>query len=157
MKSGNLRFLLKRRRKDPFHVQKTTPIDSPTSGKEISDEALRVLVSIATNAWRAKTKMVDPVTGEIREEMSRVARHIEAIHRNLADFGVVIRDHTGEAYDEGQPMNVIASKPTAGLDKKHVSETLVPSIFWNDHLIQNGEVEIAVPMPAENASEPEAL
>src|SRR5213596_2745498 len=105
MKSGNLRFLLKRRRKDPFQIQKNTPSDSSSREKELAAHAelppawLRVLVSIATNAWRAKTKMVDPVTGEIREEMSRVARHIEAIYRNLADFGVVIRDHTGEAYD----------------------------------------------------------
>jgi hypothetical protein len=150
MKSDSLRFLLKRRRKDPFHIQKTTPIGLPSFGKEIADDAdLRVLVSIATNTWRARTKMTDPITGEIREEMKRVGRHVEAIYRNFAELGIVIRDHTGEAYDEGQPMKVVASKPTAGLDKKRVSETLLPSIFWNDRLIQNGEIEIAVPIAAE--------
>ena len=55
----------------------------------------------------------------------------------------MIRDHTGDVYDEGQPMKVIACKPTPGLDKKRVSETLLPSIFWHNRLIQNGEVEIA--------------
>jgi hypothetical protein len=70
--------------------------------------------------------MVDPATGEIREDLKRVGRHIEAIYRNLAEVGIVIRDHTGDAYDEGQPMKVIASKPTPGQDKKRVSETLLP-------------------------------
>lgn len=160
MKSDSLKFLLKRRRKDTFHVQKASPIDSPTSAKEIGEGAelpfhvvKRALASIATNYWRAKTKMADPVTGEIRDEMKRVGRHVEAIYRNLAELGIVIRDHTGEAYDEGQPMKVVASKPTAGLDKKRVSETLLPSIFWNDHLIQNGEIEIAVPITPEASLE----
>jgi hypothetical protein len=112
---------------------------------EVPMDHLKTLVSIATNAWRAKTKMVDTITGEIREEMKRVDRHIEAIYRSLADAGIVIRDHTGDAYDEGQPMKVVASKPTPGLDKKRVSETLLPSIFWNNRLIQNGEIEIATP------------
>lgn len=106
---------------------------------------LKALVSIATNAWRAKTKMRDSTTGEVREEMKRVDRHIEAIYRNLAEVGVVIRDHTGDAYDEGQPMKVVASKPTPGLDEKRVRETLLPSIFWNNRLVQNGEIEIAIP------------
>lgn len=111
----------------------------------VSTEYVKALVSIATNAWRAKSKMVDAATGEVREEMKRVGRHIEAIYRNLAEVGVVIRDHTGDAYDEGQPMNVVASKPTPGLEKKRVSETLLPSIFVNNRLVQNGEIEIATP------------
>lgn len=115
------------------------------------------IAAIATNTWRAKAKMADPTTGEIREEMKRVGRHIEAIYRNLAELGIVIQDHTGEAYDEGQPMKVIASKPTPGLDKKRVSETLLPSIFWNDRLIQNGEIEIAVPITSDTFAETETV
>lgn len=116
-----------------------------TSDLGSTNDILQTLVSIATNAWRAKTKMVDSMTGEVREDMKRVDRHIEAIYRNLTEVGIVIRDHTGETYDEGQPMKVIASKPTLGLQKKRISETLLPSIFWRDRLIQNGEIEIATP------------
>jgi hypothetical protein len=120
---------------------------------EVPTVYLKALVSIATNAWRAKTKMVDVANGEIREDMKRVDRHIEAIYRNLAEAGVVIRDHTGDAYDEGQPMKVVASKPTQGLDKKCVSETLLPSIFWNNRLVQNGEIEIATPASPNTSAE----
>jgi len=121
----------------------------------MTNDVLQTLVSIATNAWRAKTKMVDNMTGEVREDMKRVDRHIEAIYRNLAEVGIVIRDHTGDAYDEGQPMKVIASKPTQGLQNKRVSETLLPSIFWRDRLIQNGEIEIAAPLAADTTVGPQ--
>ena len=127
-------------------ANRTAPRKEQTTAEAgVPSDCLKALVSIATNAWRAKIKMVDATTGEVREEMKRVDRHIEAIYRSLAEVGVVIRDHTGEAYDEGQPMKVVASKPTPGLDKKRVSETLLPSIFWNDRLVQNGEIEIATP------------
>jgi hypothetical protein len=121
-------------------------------------DKLKAWVSIANNLWRARKRMTDAATGEIREDLKRIHDRVEAIRRSLAEVGMVIhyypdgsegglviRDHTGEVYDEGQPMKVIASKPTPGLDKKRVSETLLPSIYWNNQLIQNGEIEIAVP------------
>lgn len=125
--------------------------DKPRRQIETPPDNLKTLISIATNVWRAKTKILHPAGSEVRDDMRRVDRHIEAIYRNLAEVGIAIRDHTGDVYDEGQPMRVVASKPTPGLDKKHVSETLLPSIFWNNRLVQNGEIEIATadsPNPA---------
>jgi len=171
----NPKFLKNAKRKNPFeipnvewpHEKELTTIvsniiaDRPQvrKGQVITDADVPVtyvkaLAAIATNVWRAKTKMVDVTTGEIREDMKRIGRHIEAIYRNLAEVGIVIRDHTNDAYDEGQPMKVIASKPTQGLDKRRVSETLLPSIFWNNRLIQNGEIEIATPLTANTPPEP---
>lgn len=121
------------------------PVSAESS---IPTDYLKVFVSIATNIWRAKNKMMDAGTGEVREDMKRVDRHIEAICRSLAEVGIVIRDHTGDFYDEGQPMKVVASKPTPGLDRKRVSDTLLPSIFWNNRLVQNGEIEISTPVTA---------
>lgn len=129
----------------------------PASDVELPAEYRRALVSIATNAWRAKTKMLDAKTGEVRDDMKRVDRHIEAIYRNLGELGIAIRDHTGDVYDEGEPMRVIASKLMPQLQKKCVSETLLPSIFWNNHLVQNGEIEIATPATATSPAEPQIL
>jgi len=138
-----------------------------------SAEQLKALISIANNFWRAKKRMSDAVTGDIREDMKRVHERIEAIRRSLVELGIVIlyekephdeglpntgikiRDHTRDVYDEGQPMQVVASKPTPGLDKKRVSETLLPSIFWNDRLIQNGQIEIATPKAIHISAEPQ--
>jgi hypothetical protein len=117
-----------------------------TPDAQVPAPYVKALVSIATNVWRSKKKMMDAATGEIREGMKPVDRHIEAIRRNLLEVGIQIHDHTGETYDEGQPMKVIATKPTRGPERQHVSETLLPSIFWNNRLIQNGEIEIATPL-----------
>jgi hypothetical protein len=128
--------------------------DTPTSpGGEFSLAHKKALVSIANNLWRAKKRVLDPETGEVREEMKRVDRHLDAIRRDLEGIGLTVRDHTNDVYDEGQPMMVIATKPTAGLDKKRVSETLLPSIFWNGRLVQNGEIEIATPIAPNNSSD----
>jgi len=142
-------------------VSKTTPHNDQAPP---DTDYLRAVVSIANNFWRAKKRMLDVSSGEVREDMKRIHRDVEAIRRSMVGVGVAIRyhrdddfpegepriritirDHTGDAYDEGQPMKVVASKPTPGLDKKRVSETLLPSIFWNDRLVQNGEIEIEIP------------
>lgn len=130
-----------------YHVR-ATPQDVPV---DLNGDAFkRGIAAIATNTWRAMARLAHTEGAEDSKDTQRVRRHVEAIYRNLADIGVIVRDHTGDVYDEGQPMKVIASKPTLGLLRKEVSETLLPSVFWKDRLIQNGEVEIAIPMPADN-------
>jgi hypothetical protein len=106
------------------------------------------LAGIATSAWRARSKVVDPTTGEPHEAMARVFKDIERIYRHLEDIGFRIRSHTGDAYDDGQPMKVITSEPRPEATRKYVLATLLPTIYWNDHIIQHGEIEIAVPQAA---------
>jgi hypothetical protein len=128
-----------------------------TTEQESPPAILKPLVSIATNVWRAKRKMIDPATGEAREDMRAVNRHVEAISRALGDLDIEIRDHTGETYDEGQPLKVIATKPVQGLKAPRVSETLLPSIYWKKRLVQNGEVEIATPPSADTSTDTHLL
>ena len=52
-------------------------------GLKVNKYILPIFLSIATNAWRAKMKMRDNLTGEVREDMRRIDRHIEAIYRYL--------------------------------------------------------------------------
>jgi hypothetical protein len=153
-------------------ANKTAPRrEQATATAEVSADYLGALVSIANNFWRARKRMSDAGDGEVREDMKRIHDRVEAIRRSLVEVGIVIcyhpevrgesqpktgiviRDHTGDAYDEGQPMKVVASKPTPGLDKKRVSETLLPSIFWNNRLVQNGEIEIATPVSPNSSAE----
>ena len=103
------------------------------------------LIAIANSYFRAKKKMLDPTTGEPHEAMSRVYKDIERISRHLEEMGFKIQNHTGDAYDDGQPMKVITSNPRPEATRKYVLETLLPTIYWNDKIIQHGEIEIAVP------------
>lgn len=103
------------------------------------------LANLATNAWRAKTKMVDPVSGEVREDMKRVYRHIEAMFDSLKSLGVEIIDKTNHTFDSGMALNVISFEQTPGLSKQEIKETIKPSIMWQGRLIQIGDVIVGTP------------
>jgi hypothetical protein len=173
-KKRGSKFRLRLRGQDPFAIRSVSvspehtlrelalsirtslapaPQTHQTTEQESALTMLKPLVSIATNVWRAKRKMVDPATGEPREDMKGVNRHVEAIYRTLGDLGIEIRDHTGDAYDEGQPLKVIAYKVVPGLKTPCVSETLLPSIYWKNRLVQNGEVEIATASSTDTSTE----
>ena len=124
-------------RNAPIHVQKPEVIPS-------SDD-LKAFSIIATNAWRAKNKMVDSDTGEAKEEMKSVYRHIEAIYESLRKLGVETIDPVGHAYDSGMALKVVSFEPTPGLSNEEIKETIKPSVAWQGRLIQIGEVIVGTP------------
>jgi hypothetical protein len=106
---------------------------------------VKAIADLATNAWKAKIKMIDNSSGEVREEMKRVYRPIEGMFASFQELGVEIKDHTGEIFDYGLPLKVVTTQPTPGITKERVIETLKPTIYWQEHIIQMGEVVIATP------------
>ena len=122
---------------------------SAASSRQKSDvvpsSVVKTFATIATNIWRAKAKMVDPDTGEPKEEMKRVYRHIEAIIESLKQIGVETIDPVGRAYDSGMALKVITFEPTPGLSNEEIKETIKPSVAWQGRLIQIGEVIVGTP------------
>lgn len=106
----------------------------------------RSIAIIATNAWRAKGRMIDPTTGEVKDDLKRICRHIESILESLVEMGIEIKDRTGEPFDYGLPEKVITTQPKEGISKEHVLETIKPTVYWKAHIIQHGEVVIAAPI-----------
>jgi hypothetical protein len=111
----------------------------------VPEKTVLIIADVATNAWRARTKMVDKNSGEVREEMKRVYRHIEAMFESFQEMGLEIKDHTGELFDYGLPLKVVTTQPTKGIAQERVIETLKPTIYWQEQIIQLGEVVIATP------------
>ena len=111
----------------------------------IPSVVVKGVADIATNAWKAQTKMLDSVSGEVRDEMKRVYRHIESILKALNDMGVEVQGHTGDAFDYGMSLNVVTTQPTPGIGRESVTETIKPTIRWHKQTIQMGEVVIATP------------
>ncbi len=103
------------------------------------------LANIATNAWRARNKMIDTDNGETKEEMKRVYRHIEAQFDSLNQIGVEVRDFRGRPYDAGMALKVISFEPQPGLSRDEVMETIKPTVTWNGQLLQMGEVIVGTP------------
>jgi hypothetical protein len=112
---------------------------------EVPEHIVKSVANIATNIWKAKVKMLDTSSGEVREEMKRVYRHVEAAFEGLGEVGLEVQDHTGQAFDYGLPTKVITAQPTQGITRESVIETIKPTIYWRHQLIQVGEVVIATP------------
>jgi molecular chaperone GrpE (heat shock protein) len=112
----------------------------------VPQKIIKGMAAIATDAWRAKTRMVDPTSAEVKEEMKRVYRHVEGILEALVTLGIEVKDHTGDTFDYGLPLKVVTTQPTAGITRETVIETIKPTIVWQKQMIQMGEVVIATPI-----------
>ena len=123
----------------------TAPVVETRQVEVLPASITKGLVAIANTYFRAKKKMVDPTSGEPHESMARVYKDVDRIGRHLIEMGFEIKDHTGDAYDDGQPMKVITSNPRPEANRKYVLETLTPTIFWNNRIIQHAEIEIVIP------------
>jgi hypothetical protein len=108
-----------------------------------------MLAEVATNAWKARMRLTASPNTESQQEQKRLLRNVEAILGSLQEFGIEVKDHTGESYDYGQALKVVAAQPTNGIEREVVTETIRPSVFWKDYLIQRGEVVIATPKSEE--------
>ena len=124
----------------------TAPVIETRQVEVVPPTISKGLVAIANTYFRAKKKMLDQTTGEPHESMARVYKDIDRIGRQLMEMGFQIKDHTGDAYDDGQPMKVITSNPRPEATRKYVLETLTPTIYWNDRIIQHAEIEIVTPI-----------
>lgn len=110
-------------------------------------EQLHFLADIGTGLWRLRQKMVQPGTDRPLEEMRRAYRHLESIWDALTQAGVEIHDHTGESVPEGgiYALKTIAFQPTPGIAREKVIETIKPTVYYKDQMIQMGEVIVGTP------------
>jgi hypothetical protein len=107
------------------------------------------LAALATQVWRARIRIIDPETGEPREEMRRIHRHIEGAFESFGQIGLTINDWLNQPYDPGLPVKVLTFQPTPELQRDTVLEAVRPTVIWKDRLLQMGEVIVGIPQNAE--------
>jgi len=125
---------------------------APTTVEPGADgaEALSTsLGGLATQVWRAIGKTVDPATGEPREDMRRVHRHLEGARDVLKEMGLTINDWINQPYDAGLPVKVLTFQPAPDVERDTVIETVRPTVMWKDRLVQLGEVVVGTPVNPE--------
>ncbi|HEY9154172.1 MAG TPA: hypothetical protein VIM69_03515 [Opitutaceae bacterium] len=110
-----------------------------------NEQLPQALSSLATHLWRAKGKLVDPATGEPREESRRIYRHVEAALETFSQLGVTMNDWLNQPYDPGLPVKVLTFQPTPELTRDTVVEATRPTVMWNDRLLQLAEVIVGIP------------
>lgn len=112
---------------------------------EVPPLFVKGMLDIATNVWKAKCKMLDSATGEVRDEMKRVYRHVDSALETLGQLGFELKDHTGSAFDYGMPLKVVTTQQAQGITRETVIETLRPTIYYQNKIIQMGEVVVGTP------------
>lgn len=106
----------------------------------------KFIAELATGLWRVRARMVDPTTDHVLESMKRPFRHLESVWDLLRSAGIEIQDHTSEAFNSGLALSVIAFQPTEGLERERVLETIRPSIYRGERVVQMGQVIVGTPM-----------
>lgn len=114
-------------------------------------ENMRFVAETATGLWRLRQKMTDAGTGGPTAESRKLYRHLESVWDRLSEEGVTVIQHTGEEYDPGLSLKVIAFEPSPGLPSERVIETIKPTVFFGEQMIQMGEVIVGTPGAAANA------
>ena len=112
------------------------------------------LASLATQVWRTRNRIIDPATGEPREEMRRIHRHIEGAFESFAEMGLIINDWLKQPYDSGLPVKVLTFQPASDVQRDTVLEATRPTVIWKDRLLQMGEVIVGIPQSTEEAPPP---
>jgi len=141
-------FGLQDQLRTPSTVKDAACVDPKASVQKIEDvpkSVIQALSIIATHAWRAKNKMLHSENGEVRDEMKRVYRHVEALFDSLTQIGIEVRDMRGHPYDSGMALKVVSFEPTQGLSTEKVTETIKPTITWRGRLVQMGEIIVGTP------------
>jgi hypothetical protein len=109
------------------------------------------ILSLITNLWRTKSRIIDSPSNEPKEELKKedlkkIARYIESMIQSAKNMGFEIKDRTGESFSYGMTENVVASQPQEGITGEIIVETLKPTIYWKTQIAQQGEVVIATPI-----------
>ncbi len=105
----------------------------------------RMLADVCTGLWRLRQRMLQPGGERPSDEMRKAYRHLEAVLDALRQGGVEVRDHVGEPYNEGSGLDVAAFERRPGLRCEKVVEAIKPTITWNGHLLQVGQVIVGTP------------
>ena len=108
---------------------------------------------IGTTVWRLQRRLT--ASADVPDTIKRITRDLESVCDTLTQEGVEIKDHTGEKYDGGMALNVIAFQPTPGITREQIIETIKPTIYHKNELVQMGQVIVGVPEKASPENTPQ--
>jgi hypothetical protein len=137
---------------EPAPLAEPKPEPAPVAAETL-DAVSGLLAGLATQVWRARNRIIDPETGEPREEMKKIHRHVDGAYETLAQMGLTINDWVKQPYDPGLPVKVLTFQPTSDVQRDTVLEAVRPSVIWKDHLLQMGEVIVGIPPSAEEKTQ----
>lgn len=118
---------------------------TPASTEEQLNTALKTIAAVATAVWRAKNKLDAEADAELPDELRNVPRHVQSAWDALEAGTVQVDDPTGRRYVPGMAVSTLTIQPLEGITFEVIHETIKPSVYFNDMLIQRADVIIARP------------
>lgn len=109
----------------------------------LAPDIQKLIVQLATNLWRINNKLQG--ADESDKTLRSIRRHTESALDTLAGGQVEIKDHTNEKYIPGMALDVLAFQPDLSVQDEIISETIKPSVYYQDKLVQRGEVVVLMP------------
>ncbi|WP_225730562.1 MULTISPECIES: hypothetical protein [unclassified Nocardia] len=117
-----------------------------------------LLVDLATGVWRLRDKLgADQHADDPGKLLKSITRQVNSLSDALADAGVVVQTHTGDRFDAGQSVEVVAFAPSEAVTYETVTETITPTVYIDGHLSQRGQIIVAVPENGAAQTDSEAL
>ena len=104
-----------------------------------------LIAEIAIGLWRIEQSMRQENNGQTQLDELRSFKHLQRMQARLTSMGVAVQDRTGQAYDPGMSVRVVATEERADTDRATIVESITPSVVLNDKLIHAAEIVIAVP------------
>jgi hypothetical protein len=111
---------------------------------------MNLTTEIGTSFWRLQHRI--NAGGEPPQEMKRVLRDVESMEDALKQANIEVKDQTGQKYVDGMALKVLARQVTPGITCETIIETIKPTIYCGNTLMQQGEVIVGIP-ESETSSE----
>lgn len=109
-------------------------------------ESQQLYADLGTGVWRLWKKMLRPGSDKPLDEMRTVFGFVESLRDVLQEGGIQIIDHTGKEIPSGLSLEVLEYQEKPGITKERVSETVRPTIYYKDRMIQMGRVYVDTPI-----------
>ena len=108
-------------------------------------ELLKLVSEMSNGIWRANNKLKSSYHDKDNNDIRLSIKHLESVITILEKAGFEIKDHNGELFDIGMALNVLTFQPMPDIEKDTIIETIKPTIYYNDAIIQRGQVIVAKP------------
>ena len=100
----------------------------------------RRYADLATGWWRIWRKCLQPGTERPLDEMKKIFNFVESLREALGELGLEIIDHTSKEIPPGLALEVLGYQERPGLKRDRVLDTVRPTVYCHDKLIQVGRV-----------------
>lgn len=148
-----LDWIEEQRRATAASLEKNTAYPQPkqpSQDTQFFDRQMRLIAHVGTGLWRLRQKLLKPESDQPLDEVRRAYRHFQSVWDAIEDAGFTIQDHTNQSYDAHLALKVVAFEPNPNVQREIVSETIKPSIYYQQNdsqqVIQMGEVIVATPV-----------